>query len=755
MNSELYIEGERADLSKDMSSLITYSIDDVKDFSARSTSYSKTIVLPGTQKNNKIFGHLFNIASSNEYNASGSNIGYNFNPSLSAKCILFQDNIQVMSGGLRVLEIIQIGDVIEYECAIHGNLSSLSYALAGKLIQDLDFSEYDHTYSLSNILTSWDSAAGKGYTYPLIDYGSYSINKKDWDVRTLRPAFYLKEYLSKMFKAAGFSFNSKFFDTNFFKALIVPHNRKRLDRLGSGLLSAKDDPINRGRFIFKQVIFPPTLVSGWKFDVEDTTIFDKILTTAAGSILPFNTFKYLGDATKVNATYSMPLTITNAFRRALKVSLVKNNVEIPESVYLFPRQPFFGFEGDPVLNLDGDQTIDYITAKKTFSFDLQTNDLIYFAFTTYTDAAGTSRPDQEFSAETNGGTFTLASAKAVFVPLTLGDKVVANDTIARNYKQIDFLLSVVKLFNLYITENNIDNKILNIEPFVDFYSTNSASAINWTYKVARNLPIRITPMSELNSKVYDFNYADDGDFYNDLYKKRYNKGYGNYSYNSQFEFATNTDKAELIFASTPLVGYDGEAKVYPTIFKKNNNIEEVTDSIIRLMLSKKISNVPLWDIKDGATVLVVTDNYMYAGHLDDPDNPDVNLNYGVSEEFFFTLVTGDVTKTMFNIFWSGYMAEITDKDSKLVKLKAHLKTNDIGNLDFSKYIYIDGVLFRLNKIVDYNASNPDLCTIELLKVINTTYTSSSPNPNESYFLIDNDNGYLLDIDNGKIFHENG
>jgi hypothetical protein len=63
------------------------------------------------------------------------------------------------------------------------------------------------------------------------------------------------------------------------------------------------------------------------------------------------------------------------------------------------------------------------------------------------------------------------------------------------------------------------------------------------------------------------------------------------------------------------------------------------------------------------------------------------------------------------------MAEITDKDSKLVACKAYLNTVDIMTLDFSKLIYLDGVLFRLNKIKDYNPVDLGTTEIQLLKVI--------------------------------------
>lgn len=67
------------------------------------------------------------------------------------------------------------------------------------------------------------------------------------------------------------------------------------------------------------------------------------------------------------------------------------------------------------------------------------------------------------------------------------------------------------------------------------------------------------------------------------------------------------------------------------------------------------------------------------------------------------------------------MAEITDKDSKMLSGYFKLNNADIYGLDFSRFKYVNGVYWRLNKIIDWNASEPDVCKVELLKVINTVY----------------------------------
>ena len=87
INTEIFIEDNRLDLSEDLSSEFTYAIDDVTDFASRNTNFSKTIILPGNAVNNKLFGHIFDFNNANFYNPLEDNVGYNFNAFKSAKCV--------------------------------------------------------------------------------------------------------------------------------------------------------------------------------------------------------------------------------------------------------------------------------------------------------------------------------------------------------------------------------------------------------------------------------------------------------------------------------------------------------------------------------------------------------------------------------------------------------------------------------------------------------------------------------------------
>lgn len=711
MLTEVYIENYRLDISKDLSALITYELDNIKDFAARSTTWSKTIVLPGTANNNKLFGHIFQIGQGNMYSSELPNVGYNFNASKSADCIIFQDQLQTFSGVLRLLQINVIKGLPEYEVAVFGKLAGLNVSLSSKYLTDLDFSAYDHIYNETNIVNSWDNTPGSGYYYPLIDYGTYSAGKHDWDIRTFRPALYAKEYIDKMFAAAGFRYSCALFDTDRFKRLVIPHNRKKLQGFGTSLATATIIPTGE----------PFVDETNFEFDGLSATDFSQ--PSAIELQYDGTESRWIEILFHIEGTYS-------AIPDGFYVQIFKNFATIPEVIgqTFFPEAP-----ADTPFSVNVTATV-LITPGDTIVLGRSALPGSLWDITV-----------AEFSITNQAGT--------TVININPGDQTQLNLAIPSNIRQIDFLVGIVKLFNLYVWEDKFDPNLIYIKPYRDYYSTSSIDSVDWTYKLNRDKVVKIKPMSELNARNYNFRYKSDSDYYNDLYRKRYNQGYGDYVYDSEFEFAESEKTLDIIFSATTLIGYDGEEKIYSTIFKRTGSdttpTEETTDSNIRLLQSKKITGVASWNMKDEADVLVSLTNYGYAGHFNDPDAPDNDLNFGSLRELFFTLITGDLTTTQFNVYWSGYMAEITDKDSKLVTCSVYLTPKDIFGIDFSKKVHIDGVLFRLNSIKDYNATRPSDCIVELLKINYLTYEEENIPPGSGYLL--HETGfYLLDSDNSNI-----
>lgn len=715
MITEIYIEDKRLDLSQDLSNEFTYAIDDIQDFAARNTNFSKTIILPGNAVNNKLFGHIFEFGSANFYNPTQDNVGYNFNASKAASCVIYVDKIQVFKGILRLLEITIDRGSIEYECVVFGELGGFVTALNNHKLQELDFSQYDHAWTYENILASWEQASGStasgmGYYYPLIDYGQVSSNKKHWSFRAFRPALFVREYIDKIITNAGYTYESDFFNSNLFKRLVIPNNQKYLSNtsdisffgnFGSFQITALGAPTPR-----------PLL-----------TLFDII---NSGYYVASNNLTRLTYTGPSNTTILFDFTITALTTDFTDITILKNGVSAT-SVFFGPG------------NVNEQISSSYIT--------LAPNDYIEFSLGWLGWANG---DPLDFSTDFLELRFRTSSTEAV--PLAYGEQVFVNNSIPKGVFQRDFFASIVKMFNLYVIEDTVKSKHLKITPYIDYYTTTanflqvndleeelkiddvdllllddySSNNIDWSYKIDRDKPFKLKPMSELNGRFFEFKYKQDADVYNEEYNKKYAQGYGDHIEDTGYEFANDKQTTELIFASTPLLSYAGDDKVYPTIFKRSNTQNSVSedqiDSVIRIMQVRKITGVSAWDLKSDTGNLVNNLTYYgYGGHLDDPDVPTGDINFGTPKEIFFSLAATYPSANLFNAFWSDYIAEITDKDSKLLTCSVYLKNSDIFSLDFSKLIYIDGALWRLNKVIDYNPTSPDSTKCEFLKVIELTY----------------------------------
>jgi hypothetical protein len=684
---ELFIEGQPVDISENFSTLISYAIDDIREFGTKNSSVSKTIILPGTKRNNKLFGNIFDVSGANSYDQSLPNIGVNFNAAVAASAYLFQDNIQIMKGVVQMMDIVNDNGFIEYEVFITGELGGFAAKMGNKKLEDLDFSANNHAYSIANITASWDNASqGSGYFYPLIDYGNTSPAKHNWIFKTFRPALFAKEYIDKIFSLAEYTYDCDLFDTNRFKSIIIPSNLKAVFTSSQDLIRAFDPN-------------PATFAS--TFTPFDQVSFFTSQLSAAVTTSDNITFTY-------NGTQNLQVQI-----QAIMYGTYRGSTDYVIGIYK---------NGSLIASDSVPASLGGSSFYKTITFDLTLNQYDNFYI------AGQANVGFDINYEliySPGSGFTLLSNTAELIEAGIGDTVDMNVNLPKNFLQKDFVSSIVKLFNLYIFEDPLNDKVLQIKPFVDFYS--GAASVDWSLKLDRSKPIRIKPMSELNARYYEFNFKDDSDYYNDLYKKRYNQSYGSLTYDSEYEFAKEVEKVELIFSGTVLVGYTGEDKVYSTIFKRSGDTigtgEESIDSNIRILLAKKITGVTSYNIlaADGTTNLGSQTAYGYAGHFDNPDAPANDIQFGVPRELFYEIPSGSINVNQFNVYWSSYMAEITDKDSRLLTGTFKLNYKDIFSLDFSSFIYVDGVKFRLNKIKDFNATIEDTCEVELLKIINEVY----------------------------------
>lgn len=716
MITEIIIEGSRLDLYEDIGLELNLAIDDIKDFSSRNTTYSKTITVPGNANNNKVFGHIYSLNSANNYglNSASPSVGYNFDPTKQSNAKIFVNKIQIFKGVLRLMEIKIDKGVIEYECVVFGELGGFASAIANKTLEDQElkthFAQYNQDWTDANVRSSWD-ASGTGIVFPLVDYGNCKHGTIDYHLNAFRPAFFVHELIDKIIDFSGYTYSSSFLNTNFFRSLILPNNYANLEQVRANLLNAQAANITIDQ--------PDELLTFNSTNLYQFTIASSNTFTFTGTTGTLGTFVFQGYGTVVT-------------QRQVTITVYQNTTVLITRTLA-----------------DNDDTLTEFYINDSKETSLTNGDTITVEVVTNPG----SNPNYEFISENLMLDFN--SSNLVPVLAEYGSTLSMPDLLPKGILQKDFFLSICRMFNLYVYEDkDIDSHIV-IEPFIDFYQIGggfikiddfgdlilhgetgdptglillddpTAEAIDWTNKVDRNAPISIKPMSEINARWYDFLYTEDDDYFNEAYNKKYSETYGDRKEDTGYQFAEDRTDVQLIFAPSVLVARTGDVKLAAALYNLTDNVEETRDNVLRIMQYRKVTEVPSWHIKQvhpssGNLGSAVT-YYGYAGHLDHPTAPATDINFGVPKELLFSLSTQYPSANLFTAFWGDYLAEIVAKDSKLLTCYLYLNLEDIYSLDFSKLILIDGSLWRLNKVTDFNPSVAKTTQVELLRVIELTY----------------------------------
>ena len=97
--------------------------------------------------------------------------------------------------------------------------------------------------------------------------------------------------------------------------------------------------------------------------------------------------------------------------------------------------------------------------------------------------------------------------------------------------------------------------------------------------------------------------------------------------------------------------------------------------------------------------------------------PQFDLHFASRDFTFDDLTSIPNEKNTFDVYHKKFVNEITSIDSKLVTLYLKLTYKDINELDFSKLKMIDGVLYRLNTIKDFDSDAYGTTEVELIKFL--------------------------------------
>ena len=776
---KIYANQTELDTYEDFSVSFNYQISDIIDISTRTTSFSKSIKIPGTGKNNQFFQNIFDL------NIDISNTSYN--PKIALPCSITIGDVEIFIGNLELLTINTNQKLVEYEIVVTGILRNLFYNMGDFYLTDLDLSEYNHERNITTVTNSWGyqikksssdydaTGLGEGYVYPYINYGNSQDIASNLYIYDQAPAIYVKTIIDKIFNNASYTYSSNFFNSNYFKQLIIPFTSDRLqyspEQLSGltttvGVESTNPEPsssfFNNQYQAYENTAgitgwrqFGPVISRGMTFDSSSSGYFFP-LEKETGSIYdiqmqdPTNSWTITSPTTSYVVPSSGFYTIDFSMNFIMKYihkdgnnisynsgdmtygfSIKKrsvNNVttiiaKSPEPDYFLSTfQPSSGTHSSPwydtntELNVSMDIPNIYLEAGESIFIHYQWTYPPNFTW------AGFNNDSKIYAVplikNNTGGLANYLNIKPASNLITNPVIDIDMNQILPQVKQKDFFLSIVKLFNLIIQDDPNHTGNIIIEPRDDFFATR-IKIKDWSDILDYNEDVIQTPMSELDVRRYEFKYQLDEDYYNKEYNTETNEIYGNYGIDYINEFSTEIKNIDVLFASTPDTNNFIGNKVAPFFASLESGSMKPQKVKPRILFYSGLKNTTsTYTLKNNPTSLtgITLNEYAYCGMWDDPVNPTYDLAWDkVGKTYYPTSVYPQYN--LIQQFWSTTLRELQDINAKLIEAYFYLTPTDINQFDFRDIIFIDNSYYRVNRIIDYDPISSDKTTkVELYKL---------------------------------------
>jgi hypothetical protein len=755
------------DLYDDIDIPLTFNIADIQDFTKRNASSSKTITIPGTLNNNVVFKHLYNITT---------HLSLTLNKPIS--CYLVQDTLKIFEGSFELQKcMLNKNREISYEGLIYADNASLYARMGSKLMRgndnfndDIDFSEYSLAYSIDSMTQSYANANGSGVVYIPIDKQYRSVSSYNGDPRSFRisemsPAVFVKEIWDKIFDKAGFTYTSTFLNSTYFKSLIYPQTdryiRLSTDEQKSREWSGATGPSG----YYSAVNLSLNVISRnetWNTLPWDTVYMGSRNQWSSSTFTAQTPGKY---NIEIDYTFGMQLVVPNyngqaqwnilcgvlngfvpAFVDVINYIIVIRAANNQIEYYPGPNgSGKYTFASAETIYWDTRTQFTSHTFQRSLSnFYLETGDVVYHrmvigiankytngeAFWKYPNGSPASpvvyiAPQYASGYTTNENIFTITATNELCENDLLNPGI-----ILHKVKQSDFISSIVKMFNLYIEPMSEKNML--IEPRNEYYllNNNPTTILDWTSKVDTNMEISIERGSDLIDKIIDFRYDVDDDTTIADYNLANKDTYGTfYQLQEQAYNTTNPDKynIKLLFAASsnaPIV--DGSKIEVPRIYKVLDKAtiapwtdegKEFKPRILHYGGLKSTGNNEIFSIKtwNGSQVKQYVGQFPYAGHFDDLyGSATKDLMFWYNTTYLSDIGSAVTPYNLINVYYKSMIDECLNKDYKLVKANIILFPKDMEKLHFYDLVFIDGVYYRLNRIINYIPGGKSV--VELLTI---------------------------------------
>ena len=684
---------------------------------------SQTFALPPTKNNNEYFSNLYDLGA---VEPSGSLANVASSPSAFTKtqaCQVLNDGIAIFNGRLYLDSIItnEDGDTI-YNVNVVNETIDFKYQIQDLTFGDLDWSDYNHTYTFANISQSWNENLFSGdIVYPLVEYGaekgdvnaSYlssggknnTFTNADTPLRVddFKPAIRLKAVMDKVFDTLNYKYTSSLFESSYMDSVYM--------------LSTKDTT--------KGTAFVNPIQQAFK--AETSTQFNADFT---GSVIQADSELYDNAGNYDTTTYEFRAGENGNYSFDVSLEGLLTGISFPQE----PRQAYIEMRvngsstGIPSVwyNLKGTANNTTKTFNANFAnINLQSGDgvkfYIYFEKASAYSEFLTINPQSYIQCYQS--------------PLTqVGANVNLKGIFEEETSVLDWLNGVIQKFNLVIEPLADNPKILSVETFNDW--VDKGSVVDWTDIVDRSVKFEIKhPMSGNPRKLY-FSDEEDKDSSNQWSIENLGKIFGDKIYTSDSDLANGERRIGTFFAPTPMKYIDGTNDfIVPRIHTNKNGLKErfiFKPRLLHYLGLKNASGLRGKDrsglftqneyyIQDETATIQTLNVYPVFHHVSDlpavPSSKDLHFSNPNHWEYHQANVNARTYHDAFFDYWAFYVNELYDIDSRLLTCNIVLKPTDIPTIALNDKIFIDGHYYRINKISGANLTNEQSTKVELIKTL--------------------------------------
>jgi hypothetical protein len=704
------------DVRQDVSFPLTFSVGEIRDITKRSGTFSKTIVLAGTDNNNQLLNHYYDV------NIDAGT----FDITKLTYCQVLQNDVVIMENA--VLQLIAVNksqltdaheQIVNYEVLIKDTKAELFTAITNAELTDLDFSDLNHFSNSSAIIGSFGFTQANGYKY-VLPYDTDNL----YNVRQIKPAIYAKTYFDRIFASAGFTYTWTDLQNARFDKLLIPYNgeENQIDwndykvRARAEWLTTNTQPTNGTFAQFEEVL------DNFTEELDPQNLFDPVTGEYSA---PTNTDPAASQAYEFNITIQYEVIFDNQSASPVRPFSSSQVGFFPatRSFTPFMRALSPTLTGSPSL-LTPVVINDYIpSGASTYgtyanvgvtcpSGYINTLDILKLAVgvlsSTPSGALISWRTSAGVAAQVDINV-NILDLRVEIIPNSntqpIGGFLTMNQYVPQKIKQSDFVKSIFQMYNLFadVDPNQPNNIILTHR---DEYYDNGTQQ-DWTYKLAKDREQNLEFLPDVTNKRLILTYKQDNDTPNTLYFDATREIYGQQEYIFNSEYVKDIDTKELIFSPTPIAQTTFGA-VVPMIDG------QAPKTNIRILYDGGEQSCGSYDIIDGGlTGTYGVQTYPALTHFDNALTPSFDINFGTCDFYYYNPQTL-TNNTLYNMYWRRTINQINE--GKMLTAFFRLTENDIHALKLSDKIRIDNSWWNINRVIDYNANTDGLTKVELISV---------------------------------------